>query len=72
MPNLIAGRQIIPELLQNDFTPESMVKHLQQIVPDGEPRQQMLAGLAEVQATLHREGERPAVERAADAIMKSL
>jgi len=55
-----------------DFTPENMVKHLQQIVPDGEPRQQMLAGLAEVQAALRREGERPAVERAADAIMKSL
>ncbi len=72
MPNLIAGRQIIPELLQDDFTPENMVKHLQQIVPDGEPRQQMLAGLAEVQAALRREGERPAVERAADAIMKSL
>ena len=49
------------ELLQNDFTSENMVKHLQQIVPDGEQRQQMLAGLAEVQATLHREGERPAV-----------
>lgn len=72
MPNLIAGREIIPELLQDDFTAENIVRHLQQIIHDGESRTQMLAGLAEVQARLHREGERPAVERAADAIMKSL
>ncbi|HLQ49899.1 MAG TPA: lipid-A-disaccharide synthase [Terriglobales bacterium] len=72
MPNLIAGRQIVPELLQDDFTAENVARHLQQILEDGEPRSKILAGLAEVQARLHREGERPAVECAADAIMKSL
>jgi lipid-A-disaccharide synthase len=70
MPNLIAGREIIPELLQRDFTAENVASHLQQIVQDGEPRSRMLAGLTEVQAALRRDGERPAVERAADAIMK--
>ncbi len=72
MPNLIAGRQIIPELLQNDFTPENVVKHLKQIISDSEPREQMLAGLAEVQSELRHEGQRPAIECAADAIMRSV
>jgi lipid-A-disaccharide synthase len=72
MPNLIAGRQIVPELLQDDFTSDNVAAHLHQIVEDGELRSRMLAGLAEVQAILHRDGEPPAVERAADAIMKSL
>jgi lipid-A-disaccharide synthase len=72
MPNLIAGREIIPELLQDDFTAENVVRHLQQITHDGAPRSQMLTGLDEVQSKLRRAGERPAIERAADAIMKSL
>jgi lipid-A-disaccharide synthase len=72
MPNLIAGRQIIPELLQDEFAPENVVKHLQPLVDDGEPRRQMLADLTGVQAALHREGQKPAIERAADAIMKSM
>jgi lipid-A-disaccharide synthase len=72
MPNLIAGRQIVPELLQSDFTPQNVVSHLLQIIPDSEPRREMLAGLAEVSKALRREGEIPAVERAANAIFKSL
>jgi lipid-A-disaccharide synthase len=72
MPNLIARREIVPELLQDDFTADNVARRLAQIVQDGEPRSQMQAGLAEVEAALHRDGERPAVERAADAIMKSL
>jgi len=72
MPNLIAGRQIVPELLQEEFTAENVVKHLQPLIDDGEPRRQMLANLAGVQAALRRKGQRPAIERAADAIMRSI
>ena len=72
MPNLIAGSEIVPELLQSDFTPQNTVTHLRKIIADGEPRTQMLASLAAVRAALRREGEIPAIERAADAIMKSL
>ena len=72
MPNLIAGRQIVPELLQSDFTPQNVVSHLLQIIPDSEPRREMLTGLTEVSKALHREGEIPAIERAANAIFKSL
>jgi len=72
MPNLIAGRKIVPELLQSDFTPQNVVGYLHQIIPDSEPRREMLAGLAEVSKALHREGEIPAIERAASAIFKSL
>ena len=52
MPNLIAGRQIVPELIQGCFTPENVVHELNRIVPDGPARQQMLAGLAEVRTKL--------------------
>jgi lipid-A-disaccharide synthase len=72
MPNLIAGRQVVPELLQDEFAADNVADRLQQILTGGELRDQMLAGLAEVQAALHRDSERPAVERAADAIMKSI
>ena len=72
MPNLIAGRDVVPELLQSDFTPENIVSRLHQIIPDGEPRREMLAGLAEVRKALHQAGEIPAIERAANAIFKSL
>jgi lipid-A-disaccharide synthase len=72
MPNLIAGRQIIPELLQDEFTPENVVKGLQPVICDGEARRQMLADLIEVQNKLRREDQRPAIERAADAIMRSI
>lgn len=72
MPNLIAGRQIIPELLQDEFTPENVVEHLHPLIDDGEPRRQMLADLTGVQAALHREGKKPAIESAADAIMRSI
>src|SRR5260370_20445037 len=63
MPNLIAGRQIIPELLQNDFTPENVVKHLKQIISDGEPREQMLAAVAGDPSVVRHERQRPTVER---------
>lgn len=72
MPNLIAGREVVPELLQSDFTPQKIVSHLRQIIQDTDSRQSMLAGLAEVRRTLRHEGETPAIERAANAIFKSI
>lgn len=75
MPNLIAGRQIVPELLQADFTPERVAVELGSLLEDGDRRQQVLAGLADVRQKLKsgpdvRKGN--AVERAADAILRLL
>lgn len=73
MPNLIAGRRIVPELIQSGFTAENVVHELHNILPDGPTRSQMIAGLAEVRARLHDQtrSESPA-ERAAREILSRL
>jgi lipid-A-disaccharide synthase len=52
MVNLIAGEQIVPELIQHDFNAPNVVSRLQEIQPDGPPRERMLKGLAQVKARL--------------------
>ncbi len=48
MVNLIAGRQIVPELVQHDFTAANVVARLREILPDGPARDRMLEGLTQV------------------------
>jgi lipid-A-disaccharide synthase len=74
MVNLIAGAEVVPELVQQDFTCEKVVARLKEILPDGEPRERMLRGLAGVRARLrgHAITDLPAAERAAAAIMELL
>ena len=71
MPNLIAGRRVVPELIQDDFTAENVVAELEKIIPDGPEREQMIAGLAEVREKL-RPSNVPAAERAAQALIEVL
>jgi lipid-A-disaccharide synthase len=52
MVNLIAGREVVPELVQQNFTAENVVAHLNQIIPEGPARQAQLEGLAQVRAQL--------------------
>jgi len=52
MVNLIAGEQVVPELVQHDFTPQNVVTRLQEILPDGLARTRMLEGLTKVKAQL--------------------
>jgi len=63
MPNLIAGRRIVPELIQRDLTAANIVRELSAIIPDGPRRQQMLRDLAEVRQKLRDSGcaEAPAL-----------
>jgi lipid-A-disaccharide synthase len=69
MPNLIAGRQVIPELVQGDFTAERVAAELNKIILDGPEREKMVAGLAEVRAKLRGTDTVGASERAADAVL---
>ncbi|GAB3703259.1 lipid-A-disaccharide synthase [Spirosoma flavus] len=59
--NLIAGREVVKELIQNDLTSDNVARELQAILPDTIGRKDMLAGYAEVQAKM---GEPGASERA--------
>src|SRR5215831_18712703 len=70
MPNLIAGRRIVTELIQKDFTATSILRELNAIIPEGERRQQMLRDLQDVREKLRdsANSEAPAV-RAARTIL---
>ena len=71
MVNLIAGEQIVPELVQHDFTADNVVAKLNEIIPEGPVRRKMIAGLASVKASLGGAavGEIHPVDRAAEAVL---
>jgi lipid-A-disaccharide synthase len=52
MVNLIAGKEIVPELVQHDFTSEKVVARLTEILRDGPARERMVEGLKEVRTLL--------------------
>jgi lipid-A-disaccharide synthase len=54
MANLIAGKQVVPELLQEDFTAENVVHQIEPLLPDGPARQSMMEGLAQVRGLLNK------------------
>jgi len=73
MPNLIAGKKIVTELIQADFTAETVVRELNKIIPDGPARSEMQSALKMVQGRLHdtKDAEPPTL-RAAQEIVRSL
>jgi len=72
MVNLIAGKRIVPELVQHEFTAEGIITELNKILPDGNPREAMLAGLADVKTALRAQDDRQPADRAADSILALL
>jgi lipid-A-disaccharide synthase len=66
MPNLIAGRPIVPELIQHEFTPESVAREALSILTDANRTAQIREGLREVRQKL---GSAGASHRAAKAIL---
>ena len=69
MVNLIAGRRIVPELVQDDFTPAAVAAEVRYLLESSDGRDEMKAGLAEVRAKL---GSGGAIERAADIFTRML
>ncbi len=53
MANLIAGKRVVPELIQDDFTAANIVQHLRQLLPDGPARESMMKELGAVREALH-------------------
>jgi lipid-A-disaccharide synthase len=65
MVNLIAGRRVVPELIQSDFTPDRVAAELLPLLEETAARRTMQAGLSEVREKLGGIG---ASGRAADAV----
>ncbi|MGA7079262.1 MAG: lipid-A-disaccharide synthase [Terriglobales bacterium] len=73
MVNLIADEEVVPELVQHQFTAENIVTEMNKIIPDGEPRTRMIERLAAVKARLKQGtgGSHPSVW-AAEIILKMI
>jgi len=69
MVNLIAGRRVAPELVQDDFTPAAVAREVCRLLSSQAARDEMKAGLAEVGSKL---GPGGAIERAADIFARML
>jgi lipid-A-disaccharide synthase len=71
MANLIAGKLVVPELIQNDFTAANIVQHLELLLPDGSARESMMNELGAIHNVLNahpagnRRTEAGAIERVA-------
>jgi lipid-A-disaccharide synthase len=77
MVNLIAGRQVVPELVQHDFTAANVVSRIKELLLDGPVRERMIDGLAQVKAALRAnagalEGQGQSPEDRAAAIILSI
>ena len=71
MVNLIAGREVVPELIQANFTAENVIRQMNRLIPDGTARAEMIQNLQQVGRLLrdvpHSHGH-TAIERAAAAV----
>jgi lipid-A-disaccharide synthase len=52
MVNLIAGRRVVPELMQGAMTGEAIAREARKLLGDEPTRAEMKSGLAEVQRKL--------------------
>lgn len=52
MPNLIAGKMVVPELIQNAFTAGNIVRQIEPLLPEGAVRESMKMELARIRAML--------------------
>ena len=67
--NILAGRQVVPELLQTEASPERMAFEIERLLSDPEARRQQLADLDEVRRSL---GEAGAARRVAEEVVGAL
>ena len=67
--NLIAGREVVRELVAETFSVQNIQKELEAILPGGDKRKQMLADYEEVYKRL---GESDAPDRAAQLMVELL
>jgi len=69
MVNLIAGKQVVPELIQDACTPAALEQKVRALLDSQARREEMKTALAGVRAKL---GPGGAIERAADIFARML
>ena len=69
MPNLLAGKEVVPEFIQHEAKPDAIVKAVRLLMEDSSARDQMIS---DFDATTRKLGGAGASERAAQAIIKEL
>jgi lipid-A-disaccharide synthase len=71
MVNLIAEEEVVPELVQQDFTPQKVLNRLKEVLPYGPAREKMLEGFAKAKSRLRGDdqSERTPAEYAAEIIL---
>ena len=72
MVNLIAGRRIVPELLNDRFTAERVMAELEPLLADGPAREAQIAALATVRCSLLSQTGRTSTESVVDAVVDLL
>jgi lipid-A-disaccharide synthase len=74
MANLIAGKQVVPELLQGDFTAKKIVQQIKPLLAGGPVRQTMMEELARVRGLLSKKpaGASGAIDRVAEVTLKGM
>lgn len=78
MANLIAGKRVVPELIQEDFTAGNIVQQLERLLPEGFERQSMIQELGAIRGVLRGPGARGdneshgAIERVAEIVLEEL
>ncbi|MGA2205892.1 MAG: lipid-A-disaccharide synthase [Terracidiphilus sp.] len=78
MANLIAGKCVVPELIQNDFTAPNIVQQLRRLLPDGPARESMRKELGAIREALRMQPANGrcegsgAMERVAGIVLQEL
>ncbi len=71
MPNLIAGRRIVPELLQDRFNPDTLSDTLADLLSDTPARRRQLQDLSQLRALLTTPGASP-IAQVRNAVLQAL
>ena len=69
MPNLLAGKEVVPEFIQHEAKPDAIVKAVRLLMEDSPARDRMIS---DFEVTISKLGGTGASERAAQAILEEL
>jgi lipid-A-disaccharide synthase len=71
LANLVIGENVVPEFLQQDCTPEKLLRPLREVLTDSPLRQRQLQAFAKIDAIMST-GNQPPSARAADIVLATL